>query len=291
MRPWILLMLLPITAQAAEFGVYHASGPLGHYFSVLPPDIKVAVVDIMETDIDYHRAIALEAKARGLRIVYGVHNAAFYPKSTGGWALKEDWQAQTAIYEVKARIIRDAGVLHSIYLADEPYTNGITSDAMDAVYRWWTNLGYPTMVVESWPSCRNARPPYTYFGFEPYFFDGTKWATIPDVQFGNLMYKTNANVLVIQAFNTMTAAIPPEAPQIAAGLAYLARPERVVLYLRFMWPVAPELNLKGMASLYGNPVPTPTPAPTPTPTPPPAVCPVMIFKCPTGLVCKCEGCQ
>lgn len=226
-------------------GIYHATGFYGHYFSRLPSEVGLAGACINGDDLAYHYWVAEDAARYGLTIFYSIHDIAFYrPAMTGPWALRPDWKARCAAVEVKVRALRDAGVLHSIYVADEPYANGLKVDALTKVNAWWQARGYATMVVEVSGCARQLRPPYTYFGFDTYYSDGKTWRTIDPTKWANLLKKTGANVLVTQAFNTLATPIPPQAPQDALVTA------RIKIILRFLWPTIPSLDLKGLGSLY-----------------------------------------
>ena len=231
--------------QMPPTGYYFSSSvPFGHFFPQIPNVHRLAHVDLYGANLDQHIAIAEEAQNRQLRIIYGAHEIAFgYNSAQNRYVLRADWRQR---WEATLPLIAEftkRGAFHSVYLADEPYSHGLTNQEMDTVTNWLHDRGLRVMVVEHAPHARSPRPDYDFFGLTCYSQNASGEWFVDWNYCESQSIKGRANIIVGQSFQSEGFPIPEQRPAVT-----LAKKLRAKAVLWFLWPTAPHGNLFGASS-------------------------------------------
>jgi len=184
------------TPPPFTFGYYWMAGDQpgmgsGDYLDEAPW-ANVAYISIPTWEQSKVEELAEKAKKLHLWIIYSVVDEM---QGTGKPApdssLERIWNEQLP----KIRAFASRGILHSVYIGDEPVANGVPTSHMLKISALVKNSGFRTMIVEH----GSEHISVDYFGISCYAHIGT-----PGGNSGcrNGYYHSDANILVIPGFYT-----------------------------------------------------------------------------------------
>lgn len=187
-------------------GYYYTIGAYGdHLDAVKALGMNWAHVEIDNThELDATTAIAARCQALGISVAYSISNILWIP-GRPRYERHPDWKARFNYQRAWFDAFLSRGVLHSLYVADEPTGNGIRGEDLSEVCEFLrTETPYPTMIVEE--SRRQAKPlpPLDYYGL-------THYTPLPFAEgYDVVMQDQRINVVVAQAFNENPHPIPDQ---------------------------------------------------------------------------------
>jgi hypothetical protein len=221
--------------QVPPSGYYWSHSPdYGYHLDAIPLDHELAVVGL-HADRAQHVQLSEKLRQQRRKAIYEAGSVSFEEVAPVGGhrraRLRADWQAQ---WQARLPLINELhyrGVLHSIYLGDEPRSYGISAQDLDQVNRYVQGLGYHTMVVDVPGYYRDWRPNYTYYGLTAYKLrsDGSWSVDWTEIEYKSRVAK--ANTVVAQAWNIRGFPIPDPAPAVQ-----VAQRLRAKVLLWFVWP-------------------------------------------------------
>lgn len=232
---WLVSLLKrPTRGSMPPSGYYFSSSPdYGNHLAAIPREHELAHVSMDWADHADHARVAAEAKAHGFKgVIYNAMDVFFIRSSVPGsqFALRPDWKARWAEWTPRVREFALRGILHSIYIADEPSSHGLPLADLKAVNDYLHSLGYRTMVVEVMGHYQDARPAYDFFGLTCYKQDAAGVWSVDWAEAERRSKIAGANLVVGQAFQS-SGAIPDPRPA-----ANCARCIRAKAMLWFLWP-------------------------------------------------------
>lgn len=190
-------------------GYFYALSKNGDYLDEVAPWCNWAHVSDLTTE--QAESLPERAKALGLKISLGCMETFFLPAKV--YTRRTDWLARwhddTVAGRSLAKRLSDAGVLHSVYVADEPRGNGLSLASLEPVLAA-VGKEFPTFIVED-ASGSTPTPPQgvTYYGLTCYTPRTLKDAA---ARYASLRAKWAGQIIVVaQAFNEIPYKVPDQA--------------------------------------------------------------------------------
>jgi hypothetical protein len=206
-------------------GYFYAYGPYGdHLAATAAVGATWAHVDMATRPLPETEDVAARCASLGLAVSYSIIPIVWVPGTP--YTLHPQWRER---FDYQRRWFDAFGPgLHSLYVGDEPYGNGIVPDDLERVLYHVRACGYRSMVVEDHRHI-HPRPAADYYGVTCY-----TPATLAEAETIAAVEPT-LNVMVGQAFNEAPHPIPGQWEQ--WGLwqrVYRHRPGAVLAW--FLWP-------------------------------------------------------
>lgn len=188
-------------------GYYYVVGPQGDHLDAVAPWTNWIHVDIGNAlQLPATEALAARCEAAGVQVCYSVIPILWIPQAAPlPYVLHPNWRERFAAQLRWYDAFQNRGILHSLYVMDEPTANGVPGADLRMVCDWiHANTPYRTMVVEEIGHEANPLPTVDYYGLTAY--TPVQFATARAAVLGNQA----VNVIVAQAFNERPYPIPDQ---------------------------------------------------------------------------------